>query len=223
MRLDKPRHECEGITSTTLDGSAEVPTDGGITGVGTVTPSLPSLDVAGQSRLTMVDRSDSGCRLHGPALAGNPILPGVLIAFRDDAASPWTLAVVRRVKKRLAGKRVEIGVEYLGNDPRRIVVVLPDSDASPDGPPGSAPLRVAALYLRESSGHPVLPFKTLVLPACGLAPEARLSMQSRTEGYMIQLKAPLEEQADFTWSPFEILDRWQKDEPAAVAAMSRPQ
>ena len=115
--------------------------------VSTVTPSPASLDPAGQPRLTMVDRSDSGCRLHGPALAGNPILPGVLIAFREDAASPWTLAVVRRVRKRLAGKRVEIGVEYLGNDPRRIGVVLPDSDASPAGAPGSAPLRVTALYL----------------------------------------------------------------------------
>ncbi len=40
---------------------------------------------------------------------------------------------------------------------------------------------------------------------------------------MIQLKAPLEEQADFTWSPFEILDRWPKDEPAPVATISRPQ
>ncbi len=200
----------EDVTSKNFDGSADVPADGCIMGVSTVTPPVASLDVAGQPRLTMVDRSDSGCRLHGPALAGNPILPGVLIAFRDDAVSPWTLAVVRRVKKRLAGKRIEIGVEYLGNDPRRIVVVLPDSDASPARSPGSTPLRAAALYLRENSGHPVLPFKTLVLPACGLAPEARLSVHSRTEGYMIQLKAPLEEQADFTWSPFEILDRWHR-------------
>ena len=215
--------KCDDVASTTFDGSAEVPTAGSSMGVSTVTPSPPSPDVAGQPRLTMVDRSDSGCRLHGPALAGNPILPGGLIAFRENAASPWTVAVVRRVRKRLAGKRVEIGVEYLGNDPRRIAVVLPDSGASPEGHQGRAPLRVTVLYLRESSGHPVLPFKTLILPACGLAPEARLAVQSRTESYMIQLKAPLEEQADFTWSPFEILDRWPTDEPAPVATISRPQ
>jgi hypothetical protein len=215
--------KCEDVTSTMFDRCADVSTDGFDMGVSTVAPSLASVDVAGQPRLTMVDRSDSGCRLHGLALAGNPILPGALIAFREDASLPWMLAVVRRVRKRLAGKRVEIGVEYLGNDPRRIAAVVPDFDASPAGPPGSAPLRVTALYLRESAGHPVLPFKTLVLPACGLAPEARLQVQSRTESYMIQLKAPLEEQAGFTWSPFEIIDRWPKEEPAPAATNSRPQ
>ena len=80
--------------------------------------------------LTMVDRSDSGCRLHGPTLGSNPIMPGALIALREEAASPWTLAIVRRVKKRLAGKRVEIGVEYLGRDPRRVIVVGPEGDAA---------------------------------------------------------------------------------------------
>jgi hypothetical protein len=215
--------KCEDLTSTTFDRSAEVPTAGSSMGFSTATPSPASPDGAGQPRLTMVDRSDSGCRLHGPALAGNPILPGALIAIREDAASPWTVAVVRRVRKRLAGKRLEIGVEYLGNDPRRIAVVLTDSGANPEGPPGRAPLRVTALYLRESSGHPVLPFKTLVLPACGLAPETRLLLQSRTASYMIQLQATLEEQADFTWSPFEILDRSPNDEPAPAVTNSLPQ
>ena len=97
----------------------------------------------------MVDRSDSGCRLHGPTLGTNPIVPGELIAFREGAASPWTLAVVRRVKKRLAGKRVEIGVEYLGRDPRRIVVVA-DTDTSPAGAPPSVP---AAIRRTLSSGE----------------------------------------------------------------------
>ena len=87
--------------------------------------------VAAHPPLTMVDHSDSGCRLHGPTLGTNPIMPGRLIAFRENAAAPWTLAVVRRVKKRLAGKRVEIGVEYLGRDPRWVVVVVPDAEASP--------------------------------------------------------------------------------------------
>ncbi len=103
---------------------------------------------AARSRLTMVDRSDSGCRLHGPTLGMNPIMPGVLIAFREGAASPWTLAVVRRVKKRLAGKRVEMGVEYLAKDPRRIIVVS-DSDTSPAGSPRSVPSRFAALFFRR--------------------------------------------------------------------------
>ena len=56
--------------------------------------------------------------------------------------------------------------------------------------------------------------KTLVLPARGLAPDDRLSVRSRSSIHTIQLKEPLEEQAEFIWSPFEILDRWLKDEPA---------
>jgi hypothetical protein len=57
--------------------------------------------------------------------------------------------------------------------------------------------------------------KTLVLPARGLAPEDWLSLRSQTSVHTIQLKEPLEEQAEFIWSPFEILERWLKDEPAS--------
>ena len=158
--------------------------------------------------------------MHGPTLATNPTIPGALIAFREDAASPWTLAVVRRVKKRLAGRRVEIGVEYLGSAPKWVVVVVPDSDAGPGKTHDRESPRFAALYLPASAEHPMLPIKTLVLPARGLSPGDRLSVRSRTSVHTIQLKEPLEEQADFIWSPFEILERWLKDEPASSEAMS---
>ena len=59
--------------------------------------------------------------------------------------------------------------------------------------------------------------KTLVLPACGLSPGDRLSVRSRKSVHTVRLKEPLEEQADFIWSPFEILNRWTKDEPASDA------
>jgi hypothetical protein len=212
----------EGITIMGYGGSAEDSTDGNLGGESTITQwSYPGVIVA-HPPLTMVDHSDSGCRLHGPTLGTNPIMPGCLIAFRENVTTPWTLAVVRRVKKRLAGKRVEIGVEYLGRDPRWVIVtvVVPDSDTSPTRPPGSAPSRFAALYLPQSAVHPVLLMKTLVLPARGLAPEDRLSVRSRTSVHTIQLKEPLDEQAEFIWSPFEILDRWLKDEPTSVKATS---
>ena len=174
-----------------------------------------SAGTASHAQLTMVDESDSGCRLHGPALADNSTIPGALIAFREDAASPWRLAIVRRVKRRLAGRRIEIGVEYLGRDPRWVVVVAAESDPDPGKPTGTEPPRFAGLYLLESATQPLLPMKTLVLPACGLSPGDRLSLRSRRSVHTIRLKEPLEEQAGFIWSPFEILDRWTKDEPAA--------
>ncbi len=205
----------DGMASAEFGGSGEDSTIGTFGGENTVTRlSIPG-QIATHPPLTMVDHSDSGCRLHGPALATSPILPGSLIAFRADVDEPWTVAVVRRVKKRMAGKRVEIGVEYLGADPRWVIVVVPDSDASPARPPGGAPPRFAALYLPQSAVNPVLPMKTLVLPALGLAPEDRLSVRSRTSVHTIQLKEPLDEQAEFIWSPFEIVERWLREEPAS--------
>ena len=174
----------------------------------------------GAPLLTMVDQSDSGCRLQGAALIANPALPGSLIAFREDASVPWSLAVVRRVKKRLAGRRVEIGVEYLGIGPRWVVIVIPNPDARRRQGADNESQRFAGLYLSESSEHPVLPIKTLVLPACGLLPGAQLSVRSRRSVHTVRLKEPLEEQSDFVWTPFETLDRWTKDEPAATDALS---
>jgi hypothetical protein len=167
--------------------------------------------------LTMVDESDTGCRLQGAALATNPAIPGAMIAFRTaDGASPWTLAVMRRVKKRLAGRRVEIGAEYLGKDPRWVVIVVSDGEAR-SGKPAAELQRFAGLYLPESAK---LPFKTLVLPACGLSPGDCVSVRSRASVHTVRLKEFLEEQADFIWSPFEIIDRWLKEEPGASDALS---
>jgi hypothetical protein len=208
VRVPRPLGAGDGITIMGYGGSASEPSDGESTIAQWATPGV----VAAHPPLTMVDHSDSGCRMHGPTLANNPILPGRLIAFRESVAAPWTLAIVRRVKKRLAGKRVEIGVEYLGKDPRWVVVVIPDSETSPERPPGTPPPRFAALYLPHSATHPVLPMKTLVLPARGLRSDDRLTIRSRTSIHTVQLKEPLDEQAEFIWSPFDILDRWLRDE-----------
>lgn len=209
----------EGMTITGFGGSADDSTGTYPNGANTVTQGASGAAKASRALLTMVDHSVSGCRLHGPALVTNPPTPGVLIAFREDAAASWTLAVVRRVKKRLAGKRVEIGVEYLGKDPRWVVVVAGDSETTPGKPSDVELSRFAALYLPESGTHPVLPIKTLVLPARGLSPDDRLSIRSRKSIHTIRLKEPLEEQADFIWSPFEILDRRQRDEKIRGEAM----
>jgi hypothetical protein len=190
---------------------------GATAGLGMVTVMQSS---TGAPLLTMVDQSDSGCRLQGAAFSGHPAIPGALIAFREDESETWSLAVVRRVKKRLAGRRIEIGAEYLGMGPRWVVIVVSDSDAKPGKAADNESQRFAGLYLPESNEHPLLPMKTLVLPACGLSPGDRLSVRSRSSVHTVRLKEPLEEQADFMWSPFEILDRWTKDERGASDALS---
>jgi hypothetical protein len=204
----------DGATIPGFDASSE---DSGVCAHGAIGVTERSSAKTSHAVLTMVDRSNSGCRLHGPALVANPTTPGALIAFRESAGSPWMLAVVRRVRKRLAGKRVEIGVEYLGTDPRWVVVAV-DSDAS-SGETPHTPSRFAALYLAESAKQPMMPIKTLILPILGLLPGDRLSVRSRTSVHTIQLKEPLEEQADFVWSPFELVDR-PKSERVSEDAVS---
>jgi hypothetical protein len=77
-----------------------------------------------------------------------------MIAFRDDAAAPWTLAIVRRVERQ-AENRVDIGVEYIGRKPRgvKITVSAPAGDSDAQESPTSS---FAALYLPERipSGAP---------------------------------------------------------------------
>jgi hypothetical protein len=163
----------------------------------------------------LVDRSDSGCRLQGPVFDSNWVIPGTLIAFREDVASPWTLAIVRRAERR-ADNWADIGVEYLGKHPRGVkITVAAASGQSEAGAPDGEPTSFAALYLPESSTHPVMPVKTLVLPARGFAPDDRLILRSVTTFYTIQLKDPIEEQGSFVWSPFDIIDRRARDASAS--------
>jgi hypothetical protein len=212
----------EDVTTAGFGGSTADSTGADPNGPDTVTQSAIDAARPPHARLKMVDRSDSGCRLYGPTLVTNPPVPGVLIAFREGTSSPWTLGVVRRVKKRLTGKRIEIGVEYIGKDPR-LVVVATESDTKSAKNAYTERPRFPAFYLPESAEHPVLPIKTLILPARGLSPGNRLSIRSRTSVHTIQLKEPLEEQADFVWSPFEILDYRRRGEQAPSEAMSEAQ
>ncbi len=78
-------------------------------------------------------------------------------------------------------------------------------------------MNFAALFLPESATQPVLPVKTLVLPACKFDPDDRLILRSVTTLFTIQLKKPIEEQGDFVWLPFEIVDSTPRQKPAVAA------
>jgi hypothetical protein len=109
----------------------------------------------------------------------------------------------------------------VGSNPRGViasVVGKPKAGLAPT--PGTENPRFAALYLRESAEHPVLPIKTLVLPARRFAPDDRLKLRSATAVHTVALKEPLEEQGDFIWTPFEIVDQGPAENPAAVEGMS---
>ena len=153
------------------------------------------------------DSSASGCRLHGKLANPNRVLPGTLLAFRLGANMPWTLAIVRRFRKRI-GDRVDIGVEYVGRNPLGVTLV---SEPHPTGQSDAAPERTrkqcTALYLRESSEHPKLPFKTLILWPRDFKVGRSLILSSDDATYTVRLKEPIEEQDGFVWLPYEVVDR----------------
>jgi hypothetical protein len=197
--------EIEEITITVFGGFTQVPS-GVFPEAGTAAAPRSTDEVLADHQMwKLLDRSDSGCRLQGQTFGSNRVTPGALIAFREQSTIPWSLAIVRRVEK-LAGNRVDIGVEFVGKNPRGVVVAA--GFENPEQP------TFAAIYLPESDQHPVMPIRTLVLPARTFGHEARLSLRSATANYTIQLKEPIEEQGDFVWSPFEVVERCSLAEPA---------
>jgi hypothetical protein len=199
-----------GTTAATAPG---VPSRGGRDPAGTTGESGAS-DQVWQVR----DRSESGCRLRGRILNPNRVLPGALVAFREHDDAPWTLAVVRRLRKRI-GDRIDIGVEYVGRNPL-VVNLATEADRAEQA--RAAPDRkrrpCAALHLQESSGHPPMPFKTLILAPREFSYGRCLNLRSDGAEYRVQLKEPIEEQDGFVWLPYEVVSR-----PATVGqAQDRP-
>jgi hypothetical protein len=145
------------------------------------------------------DRSESGCRLRGRTLNPRQSLPGSLMAFRDNDA-PWTVAIVRRFS-RVVGDGVELGVEHIGRDPKRVVLLGPDNKDAPNAKRD----KILALYLPESNAYPRIPIKTLIVPAHEYSPGRVLTMLSTTNETAVRLKEPIEQQRDFVWTSFDVV------------------
>ncbi len=159
------------------------------------------------------DRSDSGCRMRGQIGNMNRVIPGSLIAIREDEASPWTVAVVRWFR-RLMVDHVEIGVEYLGQRPRFVKMVAGgQGDAVMDELPGTALRCFAALYLPPSDAHPTMPIKTLLLPAGEFKAGCEVMLLSSSATYRMRLNEPIQQQYEFVLTSFGLLDA-----PAHLAA-----
>jgi len=160
------------------------------------------------------DRSDSGCRLHGKAVTMTDITPGTLIAIREHEMAPWVLVVVRR-RGKVVADNMDLGVEFIGKDPRRVVATLIDETAPPDAEAAQRhKRRFAVLFLPASTRQPVLPFKTLIVPAGEFEENRSVTLRAGGARHTLRLKQPIEEQGEFSWVPFEVVER-QALAPAA--------
>jgi len=146
------------------------------------------------------DRSESGCLLRGQTLDTQQSLPGSLIALREPDA-PWTIAVVRRLN-RLTGASVELGLEHIGRNPQRVMMM---GAKTSDG----KRRKFVALYLPESDAYPRIPIKTVIIPAHEYSPARLLTLVSTANETAIRLKEPIESQRDFVWTSFDLAARKQ--------------
>jgi hypothetical protein len=153
------------------------------------------------------DRSDSGCRMRGQISNLNRVIPGSLIAVRDNEAEPWILSVVRWFR-RLMVDYVEIGVEYLGREPRFIKMVTDyDGDLATAEAPNLASRCFAALYLPPSEQYPTMPIKTVLLPAREFRADSDVTLLSSSATYRMRLNEPIQQQFEYVWTSFAVIGK----------------
>jgi hypothetical protein len=153
------------------------------------------------------DRSDSGCRMRGQVDNLNRVIPGSLLAIRDSETAPWIVSVVRWFR-RLMVDYVEIGVEYLGREPRFVKLATDYNGHSTfSGAPGSTSRCFAALYLPPSRAYPTTRIKTLLLPAREFRTDCDLALLSSDATYKMRLNEPIQQQFEYVWTSFVVIDK----------------
>jgi hypothetical protein len=188
----------------------------GFIGDADLKPSPISLGAAtdgSSSAWRVKDRSDSGTLLRGRVDDVARMLPGSLILLRDRDDSHWTIAVIRRLR-RLLRNNIEIGVEHIGRKPQGVTIV---AERDPSRAPASEYQdRYSAIFLRESVRFPTLAIKTLLLPAREFEPGRVMTLLSTSTRYTLRVKEPLEAQAEFVWTTFEVTKKQSVGSSPAV-------
>lgn len=198
--------QTEDITITPATGHTHMSTSG-LGAAGLAPFSITTTFGAKLQAWQVKDRSDSGCRMRGQTADLDGLIPGSLITIREGEDGQWIVAVVRRLR-RLMVDHVEISVEYIGRRPRFVKMVIgchpvPSVDDVPD-----KTLRCfGALYLPASEKHPAMPIKTLLVPASVFNAGRAVTLLSSTATHTLRLSKPLEQQSDFVWTSFTVIDK----------------
>jgi hypothetical protein len=154
------------------------------------------------------DWSDSGCRLRGRAADLNEVIPGALMTIREGQDAPWTVAIVRRLR-RLMVDHVEISLEFIGRKPRYVKLVGAAEEPAAGSTDEPKPKRktFSAIYLPLSEKRPTLPIKTLIVPVAAFEEGQLVTLVSSEARYTMRFNKALEHHADFVWTTFSLLAR----------------
>jgi len=203
-----PMHEpqLEGIAISPLGAGSNSPANGGASAAGPTPMSIADTPGVVPEVWQLRDRSDSGSRLRGQTDDLNRIIPGSLLAFRENDTAPWTVSVVRRFR-RLMVDHVEIGVEHIGRSPRFVKLVTDYSGDSSPEVADSTQRCFAALYLPPSARQPTMPINTLLLPECHFKVDSTVTLLSSDATYTLRLNEPIQQQFEFIWTSFTVVDK----------------
>jgi hypothetical protein len=103
---------------------------------------------------------------------------------------------------------VEIGVEYLGREPRFVKLVAnDDSDLAIGEAPDRFSRCFAALYLPPSEKLPTMPIKTLLFPAIEFRIGSDVTLLSSDAVYRMRLNEPIQQQFEYVLTSFAVIDK----------------
>jgi len=163
----------------------------------------------GPSGWRMHDSSESGCCLVSNVQEGRQRLGGVL-GIQEEGDERWKIGLVRRLKK-LAGGRIEAGVEFIALQSFLIepmAIASRDSGYTVDGIEVGADARgFDALYLPPSGERGTEPLRSMLVPAAEHSAGRRLALTIGSTAYTVELTTPIERGKDWVWTRFAVVTR----------------
>ncbi|HTR59902.1 MAG TPA: hypothetical protein VMM27_17110 [Casimicrobiaceae bacterium] len=156
------------------------------------------------------DVSQTGFRLLAPMSVANMVTLGTLAALRPHGQAPWTLGIVRRMK-RMTADRAEIGLQVIANTIVGVDLIEQrkggSDDYSVDGEATTINGRTfhglfLALRKREADSA----VQSLVVPASEYQPAKRLKLMTSKTIQPIRFGRLLEQQPDWVWATVESAD-----------------
>ncbi len=156
------------------------------------------------------DVSQTGFRLLAPMSVANAVTLGTLAAIRPHGQPPWTLGIVRRMR-RMTADRAEIGLQVIANTLVGVDLVEQrknrDADYSVDGEATTINGRAFhGLFLTLKKRDGDTPVQSLIVPAAEYQPTKRLKLMTSRSINPIRFGRLLEQQPDWVWATVEPLD-----------------
>jgi hypothetical protein len=156
------------------------------------------------------DISQTGFRMLAPMSVANAVTLGTLAAIRPHGQAPWTLGIVRRMK-RMSADRAEIGLQVIANTLVGVDLIEQrknlDADYSVDGEAITINGRTfQGLFLALKKREGDTSVQSLIVPAAEYQPTKRLKLLTSKSSSPIRFGRLLEQQSEWVWATIEPLE-----------------